>query len=162
MIGMNAGDALGHMEDMAMIGSAYRNAEEISLQRSASSETDRQASTMRTMEAVATAVALKERGNTINRLKGQLSDVQHNRNFAAILSIAASNTLDQVIQDFARAIGVSEDEMRKRYNTVRTANFNRQANEGIKKGWFNHDPREDLSDAQKKWFVAGLDADNGY
>lgn len=113
-------------------------------------------------EMNAATVALRERNGTINRLRGQLSGVEHNRNYAAVLFLAASRTLDHVIRDFARSAGVSEDEMRKRYNLIRTQHFNQQVNDGIEQGWFTHDPRLELSEEQRKWYVPGLDSDHGF
>lgn len=150
---MNANDALGALEDITI----YRNLESAMTDRLDASDFSSMAASLRRG-----TIALQERAQIIERLKGELSSVQHNRNYAAELFIAASKTLDHVIRDFAAAAGVSEDEMRKRYNMIRTQHFNQLVNDGVSKGYFRHDPRLDLSEEQKKWFVTGLDADHGF
>lgn len=145
--------ALRALEDVTI----YRNVFQGTQDRLAADEVRKDADTMH-----AASMALRERNGTIQRMKGQLDEVAHNRNYAAVLFIAASKTLDHVVRDFAKAAGVSEDEMRKRYNMIRTQHFNQQVNEGVTRGWFQHDPRADLSEEQRKWYVPGLDSDHGF
>lgn len=155
MFGMNAKDALGRMEDAAMIGAAHRAADERSLIRSATMELDRQAGELKTMESVAKFVAIKERDN-------RLVALQQDRNNQVIHATALQKTLDHVIRDFAKLAGVSEDQLRARYNTVRTQHYNACVNEGMAKGWFEEDPRFRLSDKSKAWYEKGLDTDHGF
>lgn len=150
---MNANDALGALEDVTI----FRNLSGAMRDRVVGDEAEKNEQAFRMA-----SVALRERAGTIERLKGELGDVHHNRNYAATLYLAASKTLDHVIRDFAKAAGVSEDELRKRYNMIRTQHFNQQVNTGVDQGWFNRDPRLDLSDEQKKWYQPGLDSDHGF
>lgn len=146
MFGMNPKDAQGALEDVAL----FRN-----LSQAAEAEED-------TRVFNKMSVALRERAGTINRLTGELANIRQNRNYAATLLFSAAKTIEQMIRDFAKVSGMPEDEVRKRYNIVRTQNFNREVNEGIAKGWFTTDPRLDMSDEQKQWYVSGLDADHGF
>ena len=150
---MNANDALRALEDVTI----YRNLHTAMQHRVAGDEAEKNEQAFRMA-----SIALRERTATIERLSGELGDVNHDRNYAAALYLSATKTLDHVIRDFAKAAGVSEDGLRKRYNMVRTQHFNRQVNTGIEQGWFKRDPRLELSDDQRKWYQPGLDSDHGF
>lgn len=141
---MNAKDALGYMEDMAIIHAAQRNTEEA---RSRSVTTEN-------MGMVVAAVALKEREN-------RLALLQYDRNNQVIHATALKKTLDHVIRDFAKLAGVAEDKLMERYNIVRTQHYNSCVNEGMEKGWFEKDPRFQSSD-KSNWYKKGLDTDHGF
>lgn len=155
MFGMNAKDALGYMEDVAIIQASERAAEERDLIGHAKSEDQRRRSMMKTMEGVATFVAIKERDRRQDTL-------QCEKNAAMLLHNAASQTLEHVIRDFARSAGVSEDGLKKRYDIIRTQHYNHNVNASIERGNMDIDPRLNLSDFQKTWYVSGLDADHGF
>ena len=150
---MSGDDALRALEDVTI----YRNIKRATEDQIAAKEDEEIAKAIRGRN-----IALLERDRHIRHLNAELGDVHHNRNYAVTLFIAASKTLDHVVKDFARSAGVPEDKLRERYNMIRTQHFNHQVNEGLTQGWFQHDPRSDLSAEQKKWFVPGLDADHGF
>lgn len=152
MFGMNAKDALGYMEDMAIIDAAQRNTEDA--RRRAEDSRSRSVVT-ENMGMVVATVALKERDRRLDTL-------QCEKNAAMLLHNAASQTLEHVIRDFARSAGVSETELNKRYDIIRTQHYNRNVNASIERGNMDIDPRLNLSDFQKTWYVPGLDADHGF
>lgn len=143
MFGMNAQDAQGFMEDVAVIDSAHRAAD--SQRRTAMNET---------MAGVANFIGIKERDNRI-------TDLQQDRNKEVIHATALQKTLEHVIRDFAKSAGVSGDKLMERYNIVRTQHFNALANEGMAKEWFDKDPRLNMNKA-KNWYIPGLDSDHGF
>lgn len=153
MIGMNEKDALGAPEDIAIFAghkAAVQNRAGINGER----ENQRVFTTA--------TVALRERSQKPGQLRAELDTLQRNRNVAAVIALPAAATLKHVIKDFANAMNVSEEEMLRRYNPVRTQHFNRQVNDGLEKGWFSTDPRVQMTDKTKSWYVPGLDADHGF
>ena len=154
MFGMNAKDAQGYMEDVAVINSAHLAAEERDLIGHAEVEAQRRRSMMNTMEGVATFVGIKERDNRIATL-------QQDRNNQTIHATALQKTLEHVVRDFAKLAGVSSDQLMARYNAVRTQHYNLLVNEGMEKEWFDKDPRLAITE-KTKWYVRGLDADRGF
>lgn len=146
MIGMNAKDALGALEDIAI----FRN-----VRRRVEADQDTEA-----FERA--AIALRERNNTISRLRAELNEVQHKRNAAAANNNSALDTLKTVVRDFARATGQSESELWKRYMVLRTQQFNAEVNKFMAEGALLRDPRAELTDAQRTWYVPGMDTDHGF
>lgn len=146
MIGMNAQDALGALEDVAIFHNIRRGAE---------ANEDTRAFQQAT-------IALRERNNTIARLRGQLNEVQHKRNASAANNNSAIDTLKAVVRDFAKATGQSEAELWNRYMVLRTQQFNNEVNKFMAEGALLRDPRTELTQAQKAWYVSGLDADHGF
>lgn len=143
---MNAQDALLAMEDSAIFRNVAGGTE-----AAANAEAFQKA-----------AVKLKERGNTILRLNAELNEVQHKRNAASANNNSAVATLRAVVRDFAVATGQNEAELWNRYMRLRSQHYNQEVNKFMEQGVLLRDPRTELSDAQRAWYVPGLDADHGF
>lgn len=146
MIGMNARDAQGALEDIALFNNVRRGVEA-------------------NQDAIAfqqATVVLQERNNTIARLRNELNEVQHKRNAAAANNNSAIDTLKSVVRDLAKVTGQSETELWKRYMVLRTQQFNTEVNKFMAEGALLRDPRTELTEAQRAWYVPGLDADHGF
>lgn len=151
---MNAQDAQGFMEDVAVIEAGRRAANDVAENGHAVTVAQHHTEMTKTIAAVGNAVALKVHGD-------KLASLRQDRNNQVIHASALQRTLDHVIRDFAKAAGVTEEALKARYNVVRTQHYNALANEGMASGWFSQDPRLAMQKA-KEWYVPGLDADHGW
>ena len=141
---MNAADALGYMEDVAIINGHM-----------AAEDARRRANDMETMGAVATAMQLLERDMRYAALR-------QDRNHNVVHAKALQSTLECLIQDLASATGRPVAQVATQYNVVRTQKYNALCNEGMEKGWFDRDPRLSMSEKVKAWYVPRLDPAHGY
>lgn len=155
MLGMNANDALGYMEDRSVLDAVNRAADERSLVRSSSMDAQRHTAAMEGLAAVGQAVALKVSND-------RYADLRADRNENVVHVKALQRTLERMILEHARVTGQTVEAVKATYNVVRTQHFNSLVNEGIEKGWFDHDPRLKLSESDRSWYVPKLDADHGF
>lgn len=154
MFGMNPEDAQRALEDASIYRdtrAAAHSREQAAQDRSVKGSLERG------------TMALKERESTINRLTRDLWAAGLDRNLYMADVRALGETFKHVIRDFAKSAGVSEEELLKRYNTVRSQHFNRIVDQWVDEGHFGEqDPRVTLPAEQQEWYVSGLDADRGF
>lgn len=155
MFGMKPEDAQGHADDMRRIQASHLAAEEQDQIGHSNQAAQRRRSMMKTMEGVAQFVAVRERDN-------RLFAVQQERNALTALQNAGSETIAHLVRDLSKAMGVSETDVKARYDTLRTQYYNRQVNKQVDAGHLEQDPRLDMPEFVKKWYVPGLDADHGF
>ena len=156
MFGMNAKDAQAGFEDVTRILLANQAADDAQ---------DRQ---LRAQSVGANidrmARGLKVRDDMIQRQRQEFDKLQWDRNKEVVIASALEATLAQAIADVAKLSGKSVEEMKQRYNTLRTVNYNNAVNAAIAsvKGAFKVDPRVELPPKDQQWYVPGLDTDHGF
>lgn len=150
MFGMNEKDALAAMEEAAFAKNVFNaQSARIGYQEDQSSW------------ALATKL-LEERKLTIQRLSHELKEVAHQRNSADANAYGSVDALKAVIHELACATGQDEQALARKYNIHRTQRFNIAINRMAAEGAFLRDPRTELSNAQKNWYVPGLDPEHGF
>lgn len=144
MFGMNARDALGHMEDVGIINAAHR-----------AGDAQRRSSMNETMGGVVQAMQIVERDR-------REESMRQSRNGEVIHGTALQRTLDRMARELAQATGKPLAKVMADYNITRTQHYNSLVNEGLEKGWFERDPRLAMSEKTRTWYVSGLDSDHGF
>lgn len=167
---MNAEDALRAMEEREIsenIAASMRArlaTQEASLAVQATEELRRRNQVIReqNIQLSEAHALIRKRNADVHKAHQLLNKLQHDRNFTATISLSSTLILDQIIRDFAKFAGISEADLRRSYNVLQTQLLNRLVNEGMSRDRFNVDPRGDMPQDVKEWYVSGLDADNGF
>lgn len=145
---MNPKDALGLMEDMAMLSASNAGVED-AMRRAAHNRSSGVA-----ILAVATQVKLQEKDQQLSNLRRQLDKVANERNVMIATAQATAQVLSSFIRSDAARTGEKESDLRARVNYQRSRIYDQKVDDCLRDGYLTEDPRRDEEwVAVEKWYI---------
>ncbi|MBN3729523.1 hypothetical protein [Burkholderia sp. Tr-20390] len=151
MIGMNAKDAQGALEDLSMIKAAAGEAS-----TGAAADMYRAGAALKNAQrAIAVrSDKLRDVGSQLKALTGEYNDLR-------AVSNASRKVIDALAKDLASALGLDVDEVRTRAYTAMTKAYDAEVGEMLSTGYLDEDPRKNPQVAARKsrdWYIPTDDA----
>lgn len=144
---MNGEDAIGAMQDVAMINGA---AERARGQREAAERRQEN-------DALgAAATALKQKNETIRQLIDRVQASDETCAEVLIASRSAKETIDFLVKEIAKLTGEPVQKIQQRANAVRTQVYERFVDDSLKTGGLKFDPRANGTAQRRDWYRPDL------
>ena len=149
---INGKDALGLMEDMAILNTNRQILESQSRGQQQARQEHISAQEHANAAMVGAAVAIKVRDNKLQEMDTKLNETANGWGCARAANRSAVQTLDAAIKEIAKIKELNESDVRFYMQSIRSRAYDNAINEGISKGEISRDPRcsvETLPD----WYI---------
>jgi len=133
---LNAEDALGLQEDLAIIRANRNRARSAASQGNAAQDVE-------TLGAMASATAvLRANKDTISSLRASLNETASNRNDVAAIAVSARETIAALVEEVARLKGSELATVQEQADRLLSRHYDRHIEEMLEKGSLSGDPRQ--------------------
>lgn len=146
---LNANDALGLQEDLAIVRANRNRNEAAAMTTDARREADENSLAMR-----GAASALRANKDAISALRSELDSLMNSRNDQVAVTKATKDVLNALISDLAAATDTPVEQLREQVHSALSRRYDQHVSDMIEGGFINRDLRKDPDVMEKRdWYV---------
>lgn len=146
---LNASDALGLQEDLAIVRANQNRIEAAAMTTDARREADENSLAMRSA-----ASALRANKDVISGLRSELDSLMNSRNDQVAVTKATKDVLNALISKLADATDTPVEQLRGQVNSALSRRYDHHVSDMLEGGFINRDLRKDRDVMEKRdWYV---------
>ncbi len=146
---LNANDALGLQEDLAIVRANRNRIEAAAMTTDSRREADENSLAMRNA-----ASALRANKDAISALRSELDSLMNSRNDQVAVTRATKEVLNALISKLAEATDTPVEQLREQVHSALSRRYDQHVSDMLEGGFINRDLRKDRDVMERRdWYV---------